>query len=512
METQDFTDASGQRVDRLSAVKQVLDDFLSRRQGDRGGADLFWLSSLGAGAIHRRPRRLPDVIGGGAGAYGRAADGIRRCYWPGSHAVFERAEGVQDRVLIVLTDGNDTNSKVPPVRAAEIARAQKITIYTVAVGDPTAAGEEKLDEETLSRPWLRPRAGVIITPVTAPPWPIIYTQLDALPTRLSADPESPAQARPVSLAARSRAPYSASSTMPPGLYGTPGPGPLALAHQRQRPRRPSWLSGSRICQRLHFLRPLVAAGIAPGPAPRLGHRPAARRRAALASGLVGAAFAPAPAHRRRAAAPLQAPGTPAPSHLATEHAGLWLARPGTMSQRRWPEDTSALVLAVTVTPTMLMLAQDIQPSRLARAAQKIHDLLVQRPGTQTALVAYAGSAHLVLPLTRDASLIEGFVADLAPDIMPVEGDVAGLALALADQQLRKSRRCGSILLVGDSVAAEQVPLLTAHRQNGGAPVYILAVAADPGVPLPLDQSARSGPGPHCHRESRLCRWCLPDAG
>src|SRR4029450_9534507 len=53
------------------------------------------------------------------------------------------------RGLIVLTDGNDTGSQVPPIRAAEVARDQKITIHTVAVGDQTAAGEEKLDEETL---------------------------------------------------------------------------------------------------------------------------------------------------------------------------------------------------------------------------------------------------------------------------------------------------------------------------------------------------------------------------
>jgi Ca-activated chloride channel homolog len=63
--------------------------------------------------------------------------------------VFEHDEGARDRVLIALTDGNDTASQVPPTRTAEIARDKRITIHTVAVGDPTAAGEEKLDEETL---------------------------------------------------------------------------------------------------------------------------------------------------------------------------------------------------------------------------------------------------------------------------------------------------------------------------------------------------------------------------
>ena len=61
---------------------------------------------------------------------------------------FKRSD-VNERVLIALTDGNDTGSMVPPVRAAEIASDNGVTIYTIAMGDPAAAGEQALDEETL---------------------------------------------------------------------------------------------------------------------------------------------------------------------------------------------------------------------------------------------------------------------------------------------------------------------------------------------------------------------------
>jgi Ca-activated chloride channel family protein len=50
---------------------------------------------------------------------------------------------------VLLTDGNDTGSKVPPRKAAEIAFQRGITVHTVAVGDPKAAGEEKMDIEAL---------------------------------------------------------------------------------------------------------------------------------------------------------------------------------------------------------------------------------------------------------------------------------------------------------------------------------------------------------------------------
>jgi Ca-activated chloride channel family protein len=52
-------------------------------------------------------------------------------------------------VMIVLTDGNDTGSLVPPERAAEIARDNGVVVHTIAIGDPTAAGEQALDEKTL---------------------------------------------------------------------------------------------------------------------------------------------------------------------------------------------------------------------------------------------------------------------------------------------------------------------------------------------------------------------------
>jgi len=53
------------------------------------------------------------------------------------------------KTIIALTDGNDTASQVPPVEAARVAKGQHIRIHTVAIGDPSTVGEEKLDEPTL---------------------------------------------------------------------------------------------------------------------------------------------------------------------------------------------------------------------------------------------------------------------------------------------------------------------------------------------------------------------------
>ncbi len=148
------------------------------------------------------------------------------------------------------------------------------------------------------------------------------------------------------------------------------------------------------------------------------------------------------------------------------------------------EDTAALVIAVKVTSTME--AKDIQPSRLERAAHKIKDLLALRAGARTALIAYAGSAHLVMPLTRDARIIETFAMELSPKIMPAEGDSAGEAIALANKHLIQFGQPGSILLITDSITSDQLKALEEHRRSRGARVHILAIAAEKGVHVPLD--------------------------
>ena len=148
MEAEDFTNSQGDKVDRLTAVKEVLDEFLTRREGDRVGLIVF-----GNAAFVQVPftqdleatRQLLEEtavrMAGPRTAFGDAIGlGIN---------LFERSE-VEHRVMIALTDGNDTGSKVPPPQAARIAKDNDIVIYVVGVGDPTATGEEKLDEEALT--------------------------------------------------------------------------------------------------------------------------------------------------------------------------------------------------------------------------------------------------------------------------------------------------------------------------------------------------------------------------
>jgi Ca-activated chloride channel family protein len=187
-----------------------------------------------------------------------------------------------------------------------------------------------------------------------------------------------------------------------------------------------------------------------------------------------------------------------PAHLlaAALVTGI-LALAGPAWQRQptpFAEDQAAVYLLVQVTPSML--AQDVQPSRLERTVQKIGDFLELKPGQRTGLIAYAGSAHLAMPLTRDPEIIATFAAALEPDAMPVAGNDPAAAVRLANERLRRAEVSGSIVLLSDDIPAEAIVTLRSLRNEGGAPVHVLGVAGGPDVvpppgsppALPMDQA------------------------
>jgi Ca-activated chloride channel family protein len=147
MEAKDFTNDQGIPIDRLEAVKLVLNDFIDRREGDRVGLILFgtkaYLQVPFTQDLDIARYLLNEAQTKMAGPQTNLGDAIGFAI-----QTFETSQ-TDHRVTILLTDGNDTGSQVPPAKAAEIAAQKDIVIYTVAIGDPTAAGEQKLDEDAL---------------------------------------------------------------------------------------------------------------------------------------------------------------------------------------------------------------------------------------------------------------------------------------------------------------------------------------------------------------------------
>jgi len=131
MDTEDMV-LNNTQVNRLSVVKQVVGDFVIRRESDRLGLVLF-----GSQAYLQAPLTfdrntvntlLQEAQLGFAGEKTAIGDAI------GLAVKRLRLRPESSRVLILLTDGANTSGEVSPLKAAELAKQEHIKIYTVGVG------------------------------------------------------------------------------------------------------------------------------------------------------------------------------------------------------------------------------------------------------------------------------------------------------------------------------------------------------------------------------------------
>lgn len=163
---------------------------------------------------------------------------------------------------------------------------------------------------------------------------------------------------------------------------------------------------------------------------------------------------------------------------------LWLLGIVAVAGPTWREVPSPFaqsarpaVFVLRVTPSML--GRDLAPTRIERAREKMADLLKLRDGAPTGLVAYAGSAHLVLPPTPDAEVVTGMAGALAPDVMPrqvdgSEGDALAEAVGLARKTLADAGQGGSIVVFADAAPAIE-PASLEVADAGAAPVTLFAM-------------------------------------
>ena len=145
----------------------------------------------------------------------------------------------------------------------------------------------------------------------------------------------------------------------------------------------------------------------------------------------------------------------------------------------WFEETAPLIVAIEVSDSMR--ANDLQPTRLDRARFKILDLIAERTGSRTALVAYSGSAHIVVPPSKDADILKPFLESLDPAIMPVPGNSVAPVLSVAETLLGDQSAGGTLLFVTDGFDAGDIAALAEFSLRPGAPSLVgLVVGTDDG--------------------------------
>ena len=142
------------------------------------------------------------------------------------------------------------------------------------------------------------------------------------------------------------------------------------------------------------------------------------------------------------------------------------------------ENRAPLIIAIDLSPSMD--ATDVQPSRLEAAKHKLHDLIQRRSGARNGLIAYAGSAHLVLPPTDDPALLDTFIQALGTDLIDKPGKAVGAVIDQAKRMLAAEKSPGSLLLITDGADTSTLAGLDQRLADSNLQVLILAVGSEDG--------------------------------
>jgi len=131
MEEQDMV-VQGRSINRLQAVKRVLNDFIARRGGDRLGLILFGTEPYVQAPLTFDLATLETLLQeSGIGMAGRAT-AIGDAVGLATKRLRDRPQ--QQRVAVLLTDGANTAGEITPDKATEIAAAAGIRLYTIGIG------------------------------------------------------------------------------------------------------------------------------------------------------------------------------------------------------------------------------------------------------------------------------------------------------------------------------------------------------------------------------------------
>ncbi len=144
----------------------------------------------------------------------------------------------------------------------------------------------------------------------------------------------------------------------------------------------------------------------------------------------------------------------------------------------------ALIIALELDASMR--ATDLAPSRLQRARHKIADILATRHEGLTALIVYAGDAHVVTPLSDDVNTLTAMLAALDPAIMPEPGNDPHTAAELAARLLHGAGlNEGRMLFVADAFPRSAQATVAHTLAGAGLSFSLLAVGTAQGAPVPL---------------------------
>ena len=136
-------------------------------------------------------------------------------------------------------------------------------------------------------------------------------------------------------------------------------------------------------------------------------------------------------------------------------------------------------IALALDVSRSMLARDVPPSRMEKAAQELRVFIRGKQDIRFSLVLFKGKAAMLLPMTRDLSSFDPILKNLSPSVVGASGSSLQAGIEMALSSFQESGRFRSILLLtdGESLTGEPVDAALKSGQ-AGVPICPVAVGTD----------------------------------
>jgi len=169
---------------------------------------------------------------------------------------------------------------------------------------------------------------------------------------------------------------------------------------------------------------------------------------------------------------------------------LWIVAVLALAGPTWERKPVPLVsnphaLVILMDMSLSMKAQDIAPDRAVRAIRKATDIMRAREDGVTAVIAYAGDAHTVVPFTDDSKTIEHLLQSLSPEIMPKLGSRPDKAIEQASKLMTDAGvNKADFLMITDGIQNRDIDRIQAVLPNQ-VKLSAIVVGTAEGAPIPV---------------------------
>ena len=158
-----------------------------------------------------------------------------------------------------------------------------------------------------------------------------------------------------------------------------------------------------------------------------------------------------------------------------------------------PIDRKGIDIVIALDTSVSMNAEDVKPNRLAKAKFELSNLIKKLRGDRVAIIVFAGTSHLYLPLTTDYEAALLFLNDIDTNIIPTQGTDFSRAIQTGITAFTSEKDKHKIMLLvsdGEDHEGEAISL-AAKSAKLGLEIHTIGVGSEIGGLIPISKDNKN---------------------